>query len=75
MHNPLVILPVRHIYMLSLILGMAQDLFYFVLFSLLFRGRRWSGVCSLRDHHGFPTSRCIDKSALCYLRLLLLGLV
>ena len=75
MHNPLVVPPARHIYMLSLILGMAQDLFYFVLFSLLFRWRHWSGVCSLRDHHGFPTSRCIGKSALCHLRLLLFGLI
>ena len=75
MHNPLVVPPVRHIYMLSLVLGMAQDLFYFVLFGLLFRRRRWSGVCSLYDHYGFPTSRSIGKRALCHLRMLLLGLV
>ena len=75
MHNPLVVLPARHIYMLSFVLGMAQDLFYFVLFGLLFRRRRWSGVCSLCDHYGFPTSRGIGKCAFFHLRLLLLGLV
>ena len=37
MHNPLVVPPARHIYMLSFVLGMAQDLLYFVLFGLLFR--------------------------------------
>ena len=36
MHNPLVVPPARHIYMLLLVLGMAQDLFYFVLFGLSF---------------------------------------
>ena len=36
MNNPLVVPPVRHIYMLSLVLWTAQDLLYFVLFGLLF---------------------------------------
>ena len=36
MHNPMVVSPARHIYMLSLVLGMAQNLFYFVLFGLSF---------------------------------------
>jgi len=36
MHNPMVVPPARHIYMLLLVLGTAQDLFYFVLFGLSF---------------------------------------
>ena len=36
MHNSMVVPPARHIYMLSLVLGTAQDLFYFVLFGLSF---------------------------------------
>ena len=36
MNNPLVVLPARHIYMLSFVLGTAQDLLYFILFDLFF---------------------------------------
>jgi hypothetical protein len=51
---------------------MAQDLFYFFLFSLLFRMRCWSRVCRLHDHHGFSTKHRIGKNALGHFWLLLL---
>ena len=61
--------------MLSLVLWMAQDLLYFILFGLLFGYRCRSIVGSFCDHYGLSTGHSIDKRALCYhLRLLLLDL-
>ena len=58
--------------MLSPILGTAEDLFYFFIFSLLFGRQRWSRVCRLHDHQGFSMSRRIGKNALGHFWLLLL---